>query len=166
MGKASAKQEVSQFYMSVELGLVHGPVDAITGLFVGEKLAWSGQVTGSGNIAVNAPNLFGGPKSSGGVGGIMVFRNGDPMQVMPAPLAARLGLTPQTCPAHRGICEVWFIGNDEVPAGSVDVTGSGGVTGGGAGDSGAGTGNSGTGGGSGSTGGGGNQFGETRPNIP
>ena len=152
MGKsASQKQQVSEYYMSIHSGLCVGPIDAITGLYVGEKLAWEGEVTQGGNIAINAPSLFGGNKDGGGVGGIMVYLPGGPNQVLPNELARRQGLTSATSPGYRSVASVYFIGLDSVPAGSIDTSGSGGVVGGGSG---------GTGGdGSGTPGGGGGSVG-------
>ena len=127
MGKSAAqKQQVSEYSMSIHSGVCQG-ADAITGLYVGEKLAWEGEVTTGGLIAVNAPSLFGGSKDGGRVGGIMVWLPGTDTQIMPNELAARQGLTSATSPAYRGIASVYFIGYDGVPTGGVDTGGTGAV---------------------------------------
>lgn len=154
MGKGSAKQNVDEFYMAIHLGLGWGPMDAITGLYVGEKLAWQGEQTVEGSVYVNAPSLFGGPKEEGGVGGIMYYLPGGRNQVMPNNLAQRYGLTSNTSPAYRGTASVFFIGTTTYPAGTVNTggtSGAGGSTagGGGSGEVG-GDGNSGGSGGGGS----------------
>lgn len=133
MGKAAGqKQAVDEFYMSIHMGICWGPLDAITGLYVGEKIAWEGEATAEGGIYVNSPSLFGGVKEQGGVGGNMYYLPGGRGQVMPAALAQRLGLTPNTCPAYRGVASVFFVGTDGVAAGSLDLSSTtGGTTGGG-----------------------------------
>lgn len=126
MGKSAAsKQAVAEYYMSIMGGICTGPVDAITGLYVGEKLAWEGEVTDQGPIQINAPSLFGGNKDGGGVGGIMYYLPGGPMQILPNALAQRMGLTSNTSPGYRGVASVFFIGLDGVPTGSVDTDGGG-----------------------------------------
>lgn len=150
--KAAGKQQVTEFSMSIHMGICHGPVDAITGLFVGEKLAWEGEVTDEAGVYVNAPSLFGGPTDGGGVGGVMYYLPGGRDQVMPEALAQRLGLTSATCPAFRGVASVFFVGTDGAAPGSLDTSGGSpdpGVT-----DPGTGSGGYGTGGSSGGGGGG------------
>ena len=136
MGKAgSAKQQVNEYYMSIHGGLCVGPVDAITALYVGEKLAWQGEAKDAGPIYINAPSLFGGNKDGGGVGGVMYYLPGGRDQVLPDTLASRQGLTGNTSPAYRGVASVYFVGVDSISAGSVSL-GSGGSSGSGSSDSG------------------------------
>lgn len=112
MGKSagSAKQRVAEYRMSYHLGLAH-TVDAVTGIYIGEKEAWTGNQTAEGAISVNRTDLFGGPKKEGGVSGIAYFLPGGPTQVMPAGLAARRGLTSSTHPAYRGVSSLYFVGS-------------------------------------------------------
>lgn len=150
MGKSSAKQIVDDYSMSIHLGICWGPIDAITGLFVGEKIAWVGNVSTEAAIYVNAPSLFGGPKSEGGIGGVMYYLPGGRDQVMPESLASRYGMSSASSPGYRGVASVFFIGSEGIDPGSLDVSGGGNpnVTPGGGGDGSAG-GETGGGGGSG-----------------
>lgn len=68
-GKSSGNVVGYNYYLSVLLALAHGPLDAITQIIVGQRTAWTGSATSSGVIAVDAPNLFGGSTSEGGVQG-------------------------------------------------------------------------------------------------
>lgn len=146
MGKSSAaKQEVTEYYMSIHLGIATS-MDSVNGIYVGEKLAWSGNVEVETAISINASELFGGPKKEGGVSGIAYYLPGGPDQVMPEALAARLGLTSETCPGYRGLSSLFFVGRDNY--GSIAPPQGGGGEGGG--DVGGG------GGGGGVSGGGGN----------
>lgn len=125
MGKSAAKQVVDDYSMSIHLGICWGPIDAITGLFVGEKIAWTGFVSAETGVYINSPSLFGGPKSEGGVGGIMYYLPGGQNQVMPDSLARRYGMTAQTSPGYRGVASVFFVGADGVDAGSLNVSAGG-----------------------------------------
>jgi hypothetical protein len=52
-------------------------VDAVTEIRVGERVAWSGHVTGSTTILINNPNLFGGEVREGGVQGAVDILMGE-----------------------------------------------------------------------------------------
>jgi len=110
MGKKKPTIEVNLYNMSVHLGLCHGPVDELIALYVGEKEAWVGPETVQGSVQIDKPDLFGGDRKEGGVKGNMHFLPGNSTQLLPAGIAARLGLTPATSPAFRGICSLWFSG--------------------------------------------------------
>lgn len=141
MGKGSAKQEVVEYYMSIHMGLCGGgPPDSINEIIVGEKLAWVGEVSAETAIAVSAPELFGGPKKEGGVGGIAYYLPGGRDQVMPDALARRFGLTSQTCPGFRGFPSIFFVGSNNYGSADSGVIAppSGGGGGGGGGDGGGG----------------------------
>ena len=58
-----------RYYAGLHLALCHGPVDAVTRIIVGERTAWSGSITSSQTIYINAPQLFGGDSREGGVQG-------------------------------------------------------------------------------------------------
>lgn len=70
-----------KYFLGVHLALCHGPVDAITELVVGERSAWAGSLNYTpgtvGQIAVNAPDLFGGEQREGGVAGTINVNFGD-----------------------------------------------------------------------------------------
>ncbi len=111
MGKGgTAKQQVNEYNLSMHFGIC-AELDAITGIYVGEKQAWSGMMTSAGAISVQNEYLFGGPKKEGGVRGIAYYLPGDKNQAMPDGLAARRGLTSATSPGYRGLASVYFVGS-------------------------------------------------------
>ena len=110
MGKGgSQKQQVNEYNMSMHFGIA-AELDAITGIYVGEKQAWTGDLDIEGAINVDQPNLFGGPKKEGGVRGIAYYLPGGPNQRLPDGLAAKRGLTSTTSPAYRGLATCYFTG--------------------------------------------------------
>lgn len=114
MGKGgSAKQVINEYYMSMHYGIAT-ELDAVTGIVVGEKEAWVGNQATEGAITVYKPDLFGGQKKEGGIGGVAYYLPGSPTQVLPDGLAARRGLTSTTSPAYRGLATMYFIGNGGV----------------------------------------------------
>jgi hypothetical protein len=111
MGKSgSAKQQVNEYLLSMHFGVAQG-LDAITGIYVGERQAWSGNVTSETAIPLTNEYLFGGPKKEGGIRGIAYYLPGGPTQIMPAGLAGRRGLTSASSPAYRGLSSVYFVGS-------------------------------------------------------
>src|SRR5690554_4689840 len=84
----------------MHMAVCHGPVDAVTQITVGDRVAWSGNVTSTQDVAISAENLFGGEKREGGVSGTVGFKFGEPTQAQDAYLAAQLGAD---CPAFRGV---------------------------------------------------------------
>ncbi|HYE35515.1 phage tail protein [Methylocaldum sp.] len=101
MGFGAKKQTVGyKYYIGMHLAVCHGPVDAVTQITVGDRVAWTGNVTATQDIAVSAEGLFGGEKREGGVSGTVGFKFGDSGQAQDAYLAARLG---GNVPAFRGI---------------------------------------------------------------
>lgn len=111
MGKSkSPKQEVVDYRMSVHVGVCLGPVDAILGIYINEKEAWSGELTTAGAIQIHKPDLFGGETKEGGPEGTVYFLPGKADQVLPDDLAARFGLTGATAPGFRGLTSLFFVG--------------------------------------------------------
>lgn len=111
MGKgAAAKQEVTEYRMSVHYGVCRGPV-RFKKITIADKVIWEGDIGDQTFVDVSLPNLFGGPTKEGGVAGRIYFLPGKDNQVMPAELASRYGLTPATCPAYRGIASLFFVGS-------------------------------------------------------
>ena len=112
MGKSggTAKQTVNEYNMSIHFG-VCTELDAITAIYVGEKLAWSGNVSTLSTFYLDKSDLFGGPKKEGGVRGYVTFLPGKSDQVMPNFLASRRGLSSTTHPAYRGLASVYFTGD-------------------------------------------------------
>ncbi len=101
MGGSSKKQTVGyRYYMGMHLAICHGPVDAVQEIVVGDRQAWSGNVTDNARITINAPELFGGDSREGGVVGDVDIAFGGPTQTANDYLTAKAG-SPQ--PAYRGI---------------------------------------------------------------
>lgn len=100
-----------RYYLGMHLGVCVGPVDALLEIRVGDRTAWSGNVTASGTIAINAPDLFGGEEKEGGIAGALDVMMGEATQMPNAYLSAKQS-GPQ--PAYRGLLSfVWkqgFIG--------------------------------------------------------
>lgn len=112
MGKSGgAKQKVADYYMSIHFRMCHAPLDALLGIYIGEKIAWSGNMTAGGEIPIYQPSLFGGVKKEGGAVGLVRYLPGGPSQVMPNDLAARMGLTSATCPGYRALASLFFRGS-------------------------------------------------------
>ncbi|MEJ5169747.1 MAG: phage tail protein, partial [Fimbriimonadales bacterium] len=100
-GKGSQEYTVGYWYgLGAHLALCHGPLDAITEIRVGERVAWSGNVTGNTTITIDNPNLFGGEEREGGVQGPVDILMGRPTQGRNAYLQERLGAD---IPAFRGV---------------------------------------------------------------
>lgn len=107
--KKKAKQDVTDYYLSMHFGVCHGPVDEVKGLIVGEKPVWNGSVSGNGTISVQRRNMLGGNKKEGGYEGPVAVLQGAANQVLPAGLAAKLGPA-GSVPGFRGILSLFFHG--------------------------------------------------------
>jgi len=94
-----------RYYMGLQFGLCHGPVDALRQVSVGDRAAWSGNLTASGSLAINQKNLFGGDKKEGGIVGTLDVMMGGPAQTENSYLVSKIGAA---IPAFRGILSaVW-----------------------------------------------------------
>lgn len=104
-----------KYFLGLHFGLCHGPVDAVTNIRIGEKQAWSGNITGNSSGSINAPLLFGGEKREGGVEGEFDVAMGADDQLANAYLESQLG----DIPAWRGVLGlIWkggYIGNSAYP---------------------------------------------------
>ncbi|UVK46806.1 phage tail protein [Mesorhizobium sp. AR07] len=111
MGKSGAKANISEYTMSIHMGIcAAGPGLQLLALKYGDKEIWRGSATDAGPLVINQPTLFGDVKKEGGVKGLGWVLPGKSDQVMPATLAAKLGLTTATCPGFRGLFSVFFTG--------------------------------------------------------
>ena len=87
--------------------LCRGPVDAVLEFRGGDKTAWKGELTATGEVQINQPELWGG-HGTGGEGGIegpMQFLFGDAAQMPSSYLASNLD--PKQ-PAYRGLFGALF----------------------------------------------------------
>jgi hypothetical protein len=120
----SKKQTIGYHYLMAMLsGLWRGPINGLTGIKVGDKMAWTGNVTDDSMQTINVPSLFGGEKKEGGIaGGFRVFM-GAPDQVLPGAGAytvsapVKSGTLPDVQSAigglvseFRGVVTFWFDG--------------------------------------------------------
>jgi hypothetical protein len=92
-----------RYYAGLHLAICHGPVDAVTRIIVGERTAWSGSITSSQTIYVNAPELFGGDSREGGVQGYVEVKMGGPAETVSGYLQQKLG---SVIPAFRGVVSI------------------------------------------------------------
>lgn len=107
MGKHSNPLIGYQYGLGVHMGLCVGPIDQLTQIVAGGKVAWTGSVTASGPITLNKPDLFGGQHKEGGLVGTATVMMGEPTQAANAYLQAQLG-TPM--PAFRGLLTILYRG--------------------------------------------------------
>ncbi|MDR3444692.1 LamG-like jellyroll fold domain-containing protein [Dyella sp.] len=107
MGKGS-KATVGYWYrVAYHAGLGIGPIDAFLEFRGGDQTAWAGNLTSSGTITINAPNLWGGEKDQGGISGDVDVMFGEATQQPNTYLASAFG---SQQPAWRGLATVAFKG--------------------------------------------------------
>lgn len=70
-----------KYLFGIHMGVGRGPHDELVEIKVGDKTAWRGSVTANETITIDAPDLFGGEKSEGGITGTMDVLFGGPAQV-------------------------------------------------------------------------------------
>ncbi|RWN30116.1 MAG: hypothetical protein EOR97_17235 [Mesorhizobium sp.] len=79
-----------KYSLGMQMGLCHGPADAIHGIRVGDKVAFKGTNAG-GRITINKNQLFGGDQSEGGISGDVDICMGAPGQLQNDYLVSKLG---------------------------------------------------------------------------
>lgn len=88
-------------------GLCRGPIDAFLEFRAADKSAWTGLLSASGTITINAPNLFGGEKDQGGIAGDVDVQFGEAGQMPNSYLASVFG---EQQSAWRGLATLAFKG--------------------------------------------------------
>ncbi len=107
--KSGDKIEVFDYQMSMHVGIcAAGDGLELLSLKYGEKEIWRGREADPATLAVDKPDLFGGRKKEGGVGGHVWWLPGKSDQTIPNALATRMGKTTATCPGFRGLASVFF----------------------------------------------------------
>lgn len=103
MGGSSKKVTVGyKYYIGMHMVLCHGPIDAITSIFVDKRLAWGGSVK-HGQITISKDGLFGGEAREGGISGVVDVMGGASDQGPNGYLSSRIaGLMP----SFRGVVGV------------------------------------------------------------
>jgi hypothetical protein len=129
VGKKKSTVIGYRYYMGLHMGLCLA-IDALLGIKVGGKTAWTGNVTSSqiasettqttgtgrniktttvltGGIRIAQPDLFGGDDKEGGIDGTLDLMMGERTQPVNARLARMLG---GLVPAFRGVVTMFFDG--------------------------------------------------------
>lgn len=97
-----------KYHMGVQVVVCHGPVDSVRRIMIGERTAWSGNVTSNTTIEINQPELFGGDSREGGVVGQVDIMMGAGTQGRNPYLQAFQG---NNCPGYRGLLSLVFKGS-------------------------------------------------------
>lgn len=107
MGGSSKKAVTGyRYHMGLHMIWCAGPVDAVLELRSGDRTAWTGSITGSQQIAIDAPELFGGEAKEGGLVGPLDVMMGEVAQAANSYLAEQQDGAPQ--PAYRGLLGTVF----------------------------------------------------------
>ena len=69
-----------KYYATFEQVICMAPADAIVEIKINDEVAYNKPITESQIFTIDAPNLFGGDKSEGGVSGSCEARFGYPLQ--------------------------------------------------------------------------------------
>lgn len=112
-GLFSSSQTVGyKYYLGMHSVLCHGPIDGIMRIDVGSKVAYKPFVFNPIPLSIDKPNLFGGKKREGGIGGTIDLMFGETDQVRNIYLQSQLG---DEIPAYRGVASVvynqFYMGN-------------------------------------------------------
>lgn len=108
MSGGSDSQTVGyRYFMGLHFGICYGPVDRFRRLIWGDRKAWAGELTASGEITIASPNLFGGDEREGGIAGKAQVMMGTQTQTLPTAVSSAL---PSPSPAFRGVFSVYYDG--------------------------------------------------------
>lgn len=107
MGSSSKQHAGYRFFFDILMGFGRGACDAFRKIRIGDREAWSGNVTGNAVIRIDQPNLFGGIDGAGGVVGDLHVMMGAADQARHPLVVAAFG--PLTS-ALRGVCTGFFTG--------------------------------------------------------
>lgn len=109
-----------KYYVAVQIVIGHGPIDAVTAVHVGRKLAWTGS-TVDGPISGDQPNLFGQSEQEGGISGTLWVHGGALNQAPDSYAEMKL----EVAPGYSGIAYgIWtnmerdgggYLGNSKFP---------------------------------------------------
>jgi len=106
MGAGSKTVTVGYRYkLGLHMIFSAGPVDALLELRGGDRTAWTGNVTSSQLITIDAPDLYGGDEKEGGIVGQVDVMMGEPAQ---GPNDYLQGIQGNPQPAYRGLFGLVF----------------------------------------------------------
>jgi len=92
MSGGGGDQLVGYWYaVGMHMVLCHGPVDEVTAIMVGDKVAWNGSIAATTRLRINQPTLFGGEEKEGGIDGNVDVIFGGPTEPCNDYLVDRLG---------------------------------------------------------------------------
>lgn len=80
------------YLCSMLFGIGRGPVNALTDIEIGEKMAWSGNADSNEDQVLNRPIMFGGEQKEGGIQGIFRSLMGYRDQVIPGAVTRDIGI--------------------------------------------------------------------------
>jgi len=92
-----------EYYVGMHMICCHGPIDRVSRIFVGERVAWDGNVTTNTQITIDKPDLFGGKKHEGGIRGAVDLMLGASDQARNDYLQAK---TSADAPAYRRLFSI------------------------------------------------------------
>lgn len=107
MGKAKSVTVGFKYLMSLQMGMCRGPIDALLEIRVGDRTAWTGEMTQNTTFSIKKPDLFGGTKAEGGIDGTAEFYLGGASQTVSSKVKSIL---PGLSPEFRGIVTLFFDG--------------------------------------------------------
>jgi len=107
MGMGASVTVGFKYYMGLHIGLGRGPVNELVQIRIDGKDAFRGSVTGSGQVYLDKPDLFGGKMKEGGIQGPLDVLMGELTQTAPAGLVSMLG---GEVPGFRGMATLFFDG--------------------------------------------------------
>jgi len=108
VGGKSKPQTIGYWYRPlIHFGLCQGPIDSFVEFRGGERTAWKGEQPESGQIYIDALDLWGGESSEGGIAGYCDVMMGEADQAPSAYLARHLG---SRQPGYRGVASLVFKG--------------------------------------------------------
>jgi hypothetical protein len=107
VGKSSKPTIGYRHFMYLYMGESIGPNDYLAGVKVGGQTVFEGEFAGSGTLAIDLPQLFGGDKKEGGLVGTLQIRMGEATQ-LPDPYLQQQ--VPGPWPAARGLCTTLYRG--------------------------------------------------------
>lgn len=99
MGGKSSVTVGYKYYLGMHMVLCYGPIDRIEKIVVGDRVAYEPDISGSGRVYVDAPDLFGGDSREGGIQGYMDVSFGD-VETANGYLKSQLGTY---TPAYLGV---------------------------------------------------------------
>lgn len=103
------KQHIVEYTASIHLGGCL-EADALVGITIDDKEAWSGNLDTMQSVYLDLPEFFGGDDKEGGIRGEFFNLIGRPDQMMPGTLCERWGETSDDTPAYRKRSSVFFAG--------------------------------------------------------